>query len=124
MTNIWDEHALYPYHRENMEGAPPGMYLEIFHGRNDPTEDMDDWGFHGGYVGPLKFAHTTYGSDLKLLTADEQANVYLRLFDDMLLWRDAYYGDWSVFMHAGESDGERQAAEEDAFDRRTGLNED
>jgi hypothetical protein len=45
---------------------PPGMYVALFHGRDDPDTDMDDWGFDGPVIGPLEYVHTTYAADVKL----------------------------------------------------------
>ena len=36
------------------------LYIRLFHGRTDPDQDMDDWGFDGPVLGPYQFAHTTY----------------------------------------------------------------
>ncbi len=37
----------------------PGLYLGLFHGRDDPNEQMRDWGFNGPTIGPLVWCHTT-----------------------------------------------------------------
>lgn len=91
------------YHTTLTSKNEPGMYLKLFHGRADSNEELHDWGFDGGFIGPLQFAHMTYMTDLKLQTychkrreAGEQ--FYLLTHDDMLMFEGMYYGDWSVFM--------------------------
>ena len=71
-------------------------YLRLFHGRNDPDQNMEDWGEDGPVFGPLEFVHTTYSFHLKLGLSDD--NCYeLYCFEDMLYYDGVYYGDWSVF---------------------------
>lgn len=94
-----------------MDHAPEGMYLKLFHGRMDPDQDMEDWGFDGGYIGPLQYAHMTYMSDLKLAMegfGSSRAREYyftLTTHDDMLVFDGAYFGDWSLFMHKPSGGG-------------------
>ena len=38
------------------------LYIRLFHGRTDPNQDMDDWGFDGPVLGPYQFFNTTYVS--------------------------------------------------------------
>ncbi len=38
------------------------LYLNLFHGRNTPDEQLTDWGFDGPIVGPLDYIQWTYGS--------------------------------------------------------------
>jgi hypothetical protein len=30
------------------------LYLELYHGRDNVNDDMDDWGFDGPIIGPLE----------------------------------------------------------------------
>jgi hypothetical protein len=83
------------------------MYLALFHGRNDRREQMDQFGFAGPLLGPLRYCHTTYLFDIKihfeasedarLCCGSDQRDVILRVVDDMIHFENAYYGDWSVF---------------------------
>ena len=78
------------------------VYLELFHGRKSTTEQPDDWGTQGPILGPLKFVHTTYGSDIKIQTVDGSAGVLSVVGEevpDLLYYGDCYYGDWSVFSY-------------------------
>lgn len=72
------------------------IYIRLFHGRTDPTQDMDDWGTDGPVFGPYLFAHTTYGWDIKMEKPDGSCNE-LFVFQDMVYYSGVYYGDWTVF---------------------------
>jgi hypothetical protein len=50
----------------------PGLYLGLFHGRDSKDEVLHDWGYNGPAIGPLKFAHTTYASEIKLEFVDHE----------------------------------------------------
>lgn len=55
----------------------PGMYLGLFHGRETPMEKMADWGLPGPTIGPLKWVHTTYATDIKIeFESAEDAALY------------------------------------------------
>ena len=112
MTPANDTHM----HRElplyGLEPAEPGLYLGLFHGRNDPTDQMIDWGFNGPLIGPLTFVHTTYTSTIKLdFVSDNDARRYfpnqadhmLTVSEDMVLFDSKFYGDWTVF-YVGDAD--------------------
>ena len=45
-------------------------YMKLFHGRNTPDEDLDDWGADGPIIGPLQWVHTTYGATIRLAFVD------------------------------------------------------
>ena len=49
----------------------PGLYLGLFHGREDPRQRMDDWGFNGPMIGPLQWFHTTYNCTLRIAFESE-----------------------------------------------------
>ena len=72
------------------------VYLELFHGRHDPKEDMEDWGFDGPVLGPFNFIHIIYGCIIKLST-DAVDTPLIDLVDGMFYYDGAYYGDWAVF---------------------------
>ena len=44
----------------------PGMYLGLLHGRDHPQQQMNDWGFNGPMIGPLKWFHTTYTCTVRI----------------------------------------------------------
>lgn len=72
------------------------VYIELFHGRKSPDEELDDWGEIGPVLGPLDFVHTTYAGDIKVRTSAGVDGV-LYLHEDMLYYAGMWYGDWSVF---------------------------
>jgi hypothetical protein len=72
------------------------LYLKLFHGRTDPTEQMNDWGSNGPILGPYEFIHTTYASRVKMgHDADDVDELFA--VEDMIYYDGVYYGDWSVF---------------------------
>lgn len=76
------------------------LYLDLFHGRRDPTEHLDDWGKQGPVFGPLDYVHTTYGSHVKMRFTnlpETEAEVDLHTVDDLLFYDGCYYGDWTVY---------------------------
>jgi len=87
------------------------MYLELFHGRKTKEEDMDDWGFQGPSIGPLQYAHTTYGNEIKMAFVNDEDRVrfgfkepecWLTIEEGMVVYQDSYYGDWSTWFCAGQ----------------------
>lgn len=74
------------------------VYLELFHGRHSPDENIDDWGFEGPVLGPFAYVHTTYACDIKTEEIGETKIMPLNLpvVDDCVQYAGAYYGDWSV----------------------------
>ena len=68
------------------------VYLKLFHGRDRPDQDLDDWGFEGPILGPFPYVHTTYAEDVAVGN-----DCYLKIVDDLLVYDGKYYGDWSVF---------------------------
>ena len=73
-----------------------GVYIELFHGRANPDQDMDDWGEPGPVFGPFRFVHTTYASHIKL-GAEADTTQDLNVLGDMVYYGSMWYGDWSVF---------------------------
>jgi hypothetical protein len=91
------------------EPKEPGLYLRLFHGRAEPNEHLDDWGFDGPVIGPLEFMHTTYAFHVKLgFVNPEKARAFkldprfpeLIAHEDLLVHDGKYYGDWSAYVHA------------------------
>ena len=70
------------------------LYIELYHGRTDPDEQMDDWGFSGPVLGPFEFIHHTYLSHIRVGYRGECYD--LPLHDDMVEYRGNYYGDWTI----------------------------
>lgn len=87
--------------------AKPGLYLGLFHGRDDPNEQMHGWGFNGPAIGPLVWCHTTYANDVKIefefagdakrYFGDDSTQQDFGIKGDMLMYAGKYYGDWTVY---------------------------
>jgi hypothetical protein len=58
---------------------------------------MDDWGEQGPVFGPYDWAHTTYGSNLKLGKDSDNLDDLPVSGDGLIYYDGLYYGDWSVF---------------------------
>ncbi|MGI9218286.1 MAG: hypothetical protein ACR2JA_14965 [Hydrogenophaga sp.] len=106
----------------------PGMYLGLFHGRNNRKENMDDWGFAGPVLGPLIYCHTTYMAHVHLYFVNSQdaraccnsghLAVNLEVVEDMIHFEGAYYGDWTVFYVSPEE----CRRPDDAFRKKPRIN--
>lgn len=48
----------------------PGLYLRLFHGRDDADATLHDWGHNGPMFGPLRYVHATYASEIKFAFED------------------------------------------------------
>jgi len=111
---------LLPRCHDPVTDLAPGLYLGLFHGRDDPDADMDDWGFDGPVIGPLDYVHTTYAADMKLHFVDAQraaqyfsdtgfvtnlatgertrcTEAALAVMQDLIVFDGRYFGDWTVF---------------------------
>jgi len=85
----------------------PGLYLGLLHGRRHAQEAMNGWGFDGPTIGPLRWCHTTYASDIKIEFEDEadaveyfgesHSQVQMTVDADMLIYDGCYFGDWTVY---------------------------
>ena len=64
MSSDKEQPALLPIYGK--KPSLPGLYLGLFHGRHEPREEMEDWGFDGPMIGPLKWFHTTYACTLRI----------------------------------------------------------
>ena len=73
------------------------LYLKLFHGRNDPAQDMDDWGFDGPVFGPYEFIHTTYANFVKMGRKNGTIDELEIVGPDMVYYAGSYYGDRSVY---------------------------
>lgn len=83
------------------------VYIELYHGRKDPNQDMDDWGTEGPILGPLNCVVTTYLHTIRLLRfcdengedlpPKEHVELFLAVYDDMIYYDGVFYGDWAVF---------------------------
>jgi hypothetical protein len=82
------------------------VYIKLLHGRDNPGQDMQDWGFVGPLLGPFEAIHFTYRDHIRCInnsaTEDE---IELGFTDDMLTYQGKYYGDFKI---AAEFGGDTQ----------------
>jgi hypothetical protein len=76
--------------------APRKVALELFHGRRDPSENLDAWGSQGP-VFLVDYVHVTYLCDIKLGIPEPAGDGDLHFVEDLVYYDGVYYGDWSVF---------------------------
>ncbi|HEY4311067.1 MAG TPA: hypothetical protein VGN12_16570 [Pirellulales bacterium] len=74
------------------------LYLRLYHGRKDPDEDMDDWGFNGPTFGPLSAVVMTYLTTVRIYGTRPCDELWLDTTRDMVKWRGNYYGDFEIFV--------------------------
>ena len=75
------------------------LYLELWHGRDYPDEQLDDWGKQGPVLGPFDYVHIVYLTHIqarysnsdKVLDMDE-----IRIVNDLILYAGVYYGDCAI----------------------------
>jgi hypothetical protein len=78
--------------------VPGKMYLRLYHGRTDPDQQMEDWGFTGPTFGPLACYVHTYCCTFRMIGEDQTSEVWLETHDDMIPWEGCFYGDLEVFL--------------------------
>ncbi len=71
------------------------IYIHLFHGCNDPAQDMDDWGFDGPVLGPFDAICGTYSAHLRCILNGDEAPELL-YHEDMLAHDGKYYGDFEI----------------------------
>jgi hypothetical protein len=70
------------------------VYLNLFHGRAEPNEPMEGWGFEGPVLGPFLYVHITYASVVHVSTDGEGFD--LPFAYDCLAYDGKFYGDFSI----------------------------
>ena len=99
-------HELLKRHTHDPKPTVPGMYLKLLHGRAVADEELDDWGADGPWIGPLKWFHCTYLSDIGIgfaggeELASQSYNVEIPspiyLYQEMIYYDGMYYGSWEL----------------------------
>ena len=92
------------------------MKFLLIHGRDDPEQKMDSWGYNGPELEEVKYIHSVYGNLTIGFKTKEAANkahkhtgwpyfddavLEITFFEDMVLCRTGdgksqYYGDWEI----------------------------
>lgn len=78
--------------------VPGKMYLRLFHGRTDPNQEMDDWGFAGPVFGPLSCYVHTYCCTFRIHAEAGNEELWLDMHDSMIHWDGCFYGDLTIFV--------------------------
>lgn len=72
------------------------VYIELFHGRKYPSNDLNEWGGQGPVLGPLRHFHVTYGMH-RIITEEEDWIGDLFFEPDGCVYYDGmWYGDYSI----------------------------
>jgi hypothetical protein len=79
------------------------LYLRLYHGRNDPNQEMDEWGFEGPTFGPLSAVVLTYLTTIRIYGPNPSHELWLETTRDMVRWQGKYFGDFEIFV-AGQRD--------------------
>ena len=74
------------------------LYARLFHGRSDPNQHMDGWGFDGPVFGPLSSVALTYLQHLRLFWTSCQQEADIRTTNGLLSWDGSYFGDLYIFV--------------------------
>ncbi len=77
--------------------VPGKMYLRLYHGRSDPAQQMEDWGFDGPTFGPLSSYVHTYCCTFRIHGDGDTNEMWLKTHGDMIEWDGCFYGDMEVF---------------------------
>lgn len=88
-----------------LKGYKGKLALRLMHGREDPEEDMDDWGCEGPTLF-MDWVHITYSTSIDIGHTGTSTGPMLRdpeplfFYKDLLAVREngkvMYYGDWEV----------------------------
>lgn len=71
------------------------LYIRLFHGRDDPEEVLDDWGFDGPLIGPVGITWT-YGT-VKLHPPSWDDMEFLPTKNGLVAYQGKFYGDFEIF---------------------------
>ena len=71
------------------------LYLLLFHGRHDPQEQLDGWGFAGPIFKIEGGLSVTYACEIEFVDARAVMHV-LHFVDDMVYYNHCWYGDFAV----------------------------
>lgn len=91
--------------------------LLFIHGRKDPGEQLEDWGFNGTSLEGITVIHFTYGhgvvhfvdeeavSKAKVITGwkyFDNCALEIAQFEDLVSTNEGYFGDWEITISEGD----------------------
>lgn len=79
------------------------IYIRLFHGRKNPNQEMDDWGFDGPVFGPYSGIHGVYCNYIHLTKNDGNRDS-LKVHEDLVYYDNCYYGDWCILTEPSMKD--------------------
>ncbi|KTD47499.1 hypothetical protein Lqui_2425 [Legionella quinlivanii] len=86
------------------------MKIRLYHGRNNPEQEMDDWGFESVTLDGVEGIIWTYGVP-RVFFVNENAlqiakdltgwdalgdGLEMHVFEDLIKTNDGYFGDWEL----------------------------
>ncbi len=71
------------------------LFFNLIHGRKEPNQEMDEWGFDGPILGPYESVHCTYCTHLRLAKSNGEIDT-MRIYDDLVYYDNCFYGDWFI----------------------------
>ena len=74
------------------------LYVHLYHGRQDPEEHMESWGFWGPVIGPITSLQLTYANSLRLLKGSNCQ--WLDMHKDLIVYDGEFYGDLDVCLRS------------------------
>ncbi|SEG42494.1 hypothetical protein SAMN02746093_02904 [Legionella quinlivanii DSM 21216] len=86
------------------------MKIRLYHGRNNPEQEMDDWGFEGVTLDGVEGIIWTYGvprvyfvNENALQTAKDLTGwdalgdgLEMHVFEDLIKTNGGFFGDWEL----------------------------
>lgn len=94
-----------PMMHDELTGLPDGLYVGFFHGRDNPDQYMEDWGYAGPLIGPLKWWHTTYDCNTRAELVEPSTQAERELLEAYIkagLVEDMSYTSNGAYCPAGE----------------------
>lgn len=70
------------------------VFIDLYHGRKDPDEDMKDWGTMGP-VFEVDMCNFLYGNKIRLMK-DNNIIGFLLVVDGLIYYDGVYYGEVSI----------------------------
>lgn len=71
------------------------LYVQLFHGRKDRDQLMQDWGENGPTLGPFEWVQVTYFKTVRCGLPNGE-DIWLTRCDDMVFYDGMYYGDFDI----------------------------
>lgn len=92
------------------------MYIVLFHGRDNPEQDMDDWGYDGPVFGPYDSVSVTYFCDVKLCIDHDIVDTLIN-HEGLVYYNNEYFGDFDIISNEEFEKTPRYKAQHQRFDK-------